>query len=81
MVLRAHHQTLDFQAHQKSSGFYLLTTNTCIQFRDGQNLFKVYKFKYKIAPLEHIKYLKQTMKLMINTLKPFQFVFVEALAP
>ena len=43
VVLCVHHQILGFQAHQKSSSFSVITTNTCVQFKDGQNLFKVYK--------------------------------------
>ena len=63
MVLCAHHQTLGFKAHQKPNGFFMITTNTCIQFRDGQNLFKVYTIEYKKAPLEQMKHVKHIIKI------------------
>ena len=81
MVLRTHHQTLGFQAHQKPSGFFVLTTNTCVQFRDGQNLYKVYTIEYKKAPLEQIKCLKHIIEIKNKLFEsPFDLLLVEALA-
>ena len=41
----------------------MLTTNTCVQFKDGQNLFKVYTREYKKAPLEQIKQVKHIIEI------------------
>ena len=41
----------------------MLTTNTCVQFRNGQNLFKVYTREYKKAPLEQMKQVKNTTEI------------------
>ena len=43
VILHANHQTLSFKAHQKSSGFFMITTNTCVQLRDGYKLYKDYE--------------------------------------
>ena len=49
VVLYAHHQILGIKAHQKSSSFFVLITNTYVQFRDGQSLLE-FTSEYKKAP-------------------------------